>query len=323
MYNNKINFGFMAFAKGSDSTTEVFKRYIGIAPVYVIGVCPNTKVLEKIYGRSIEKEVTYTGETEVNGETVKTARVDFIIKTDVEDCGVDIISKVSFFLRNQYRLNRDNTKVQVIDKYGRTAWVTVEQAKKHEIPVYGNGKLANIDKDYRPCFVGEEELTNFIKTYLNIPNVMKYINNEWVISDHPEDSEARLENIIKFFKGDFSEIETAIALQPKNKVKILFGVRTTDDNKQYQDVFTPMVVSNRVTDYSKLEKAVTEKKLNNMYQRTEFEICDIKEYTPTPTEFKAVQTTINPFDENENSNESYNPFNNSDNDVDSEGNLPF
>lgn len=314
MYNNKINFGFMAFAKGTDSTTEVFKRYIGVAPVNIIGVCPSKKKLEEIYNRQIENEITYTGETEVDGKTIKTARVDFIVKTDVDLCGVDLTTKISFFLRNQYRTNKDNNKVQVIDKYGRTAWVTIEQAKKNEIPVYNNGKAANIDKDYRPCFVGEEDLTNFIKTYLNIPNVMRYINNDWVLSDHPEDSEARLENIINFFKGDFSEIETAISLQPKNKVKVLFGVRTTDDNKQYQDVFTPMVISNRVTDYSRLSKVVTEKKNNNMYPRTEFEICDIKEYTVRPTVFNTETDNSS-----NNSNDEYNPFNVNDNNE----NIPF
>ena len=110
MYNNKINFGFMAFAKGTDSTTEVFKRYIGVAPVNIIGVCPSKKKLEEIYNRQIENEITYTGETEVEGKTIKTARVDFIVKTDVDLCGVDLTTKISFFLRNQYRTNKEIPK---------------------------------------------------------------------------------------------------------------------------------------------------------------------------------------------------------------------
>ncbi|MDQ9822852.1 hypothetical protein RFZ44_05690, partial [Acinetobacter sp. 163] len=74
---------------------------------------------------------------------------------------------------------------------------------------------------------GEEELTKFIKAYLNIPNVMKYVNNTWVMVDNPEDCEARLEHIEDYFKGNFKELREVIALQPNNRVKVLFGVKTT------------------------------------------------------------------------------------------------
>ena len=289
---------FMAFAKGQETVDNVaiVKRYTGVAPCYVVGVNPNKTELEKIYGTTIENEPEYRGSVDVDGRKIENVRVDFIVKTVAEDNnGIEMTSKVALFLRKEYRFNRDKTKVQVIDKYGRTAWVTVEQAKAKEIPVYANGP-ANLDADYRPCFVGEEELTNFIKAYLNIPNVMKYVDNKWIMVDNPADCVARLDNIDKYFSGNYDELRDVIALQPKNRVKILFGVKTNDEGKQYQAVFTQMFLKNGVRDYSKLEKELADRKAAGAYPTTEFTVGDLKEYNPQPTSFAAPAEDLgNPF----------------------------
>ena len=283
---NNTGFAFMAFAAGKESTEgSVVKRYTGVAPVFVLGVNPNKAELEKLYNTQIENAPEYIGEVEVNGNKVPNVRIDFIVKTDPEKCGgIEFTTKVAFFIRKEFRVNRDGSKVQVIDKYGRTAWVTKEQYNNKEIPVYSNGP-ANIDKDYRACYHGEEDLTNFIKAYLNIPNVMKYVNEKWVMVDNPADSEARLENIESYFKGDFSELKSVIALQPSNKVKVLFGVRTTDDNKQYQAVYNQMFLKNNINDYSKLDADLQERKAAGAYPTTEFVVGDLKEYNVEATSF--------------------------------------
>ena len=263
----------MAFSKGIQSTegAEV-KRFIGVASCFVAGVNPTKEELEKFYGRTIDSAPQYITEvSDNNGGTIPQVRIDFLVVADPDKykengTPINFKSKVTIFLRKQFVEGSISHKFQIIDKYGRTAWVTVEQAKNHEIPMYSNGP-ANIDKDYRPCYVGEEDLTEFIKTYLRIPNVMKYVKdeNKWVMVEHPEECEARLDNIEKYFKGDFSEVKQAIALQPVNKVKVLFGVRTTDDNKQYQTVLTQMVLRSSVNDYSKLDAFIQERKNNGAY----------------------------------------------------------
>ena len=291
----KNNVVFMGFAAGKESTEgNVIKRYTGVAPVFVKAVNPTKTELEKLYNTELEKEPEYIGEVESNGTKVPNVRIDFVVSTDEEKCGIAMTTKIAFFIRKEYRVGSTSGKVQVIDKYGRTAWVTKEQCKAHEIPVYANGP-ANIDKDYRPLFVGEEELTNFIKAYLNIPNVMKYINGSWVMVEHPEECEARLEKIEDYFKGDFSELKAVIALQPKNKVKALFGVRTTDDNRQYQAVYTQMFLKNGVTDYSRLDKDVQERKNAGAYSTTEFEVTDLHEYNVTATDLSKPSADADPF----------------------------
>ena len=278
------NFSFMAFSTGKESSEGgSIKRYIGVAPVKVVATNPSKSELEAIYNTTLDKAPEYTGTQEVEGKNVPYARIDFVVKTDAERCdGIEMTTKVSYFVRKEYRFNRDKSKVQVIDKYGRTAWVTKEQANAHEVPMYANGP-ANLDKDYRPCYVGEEDLTNFIKVYLNIPSVQKYVDGKWILVDNPSESEARLDGIDKFFAGDFGELKEIMSYQPNNKVKVLFGVRTTDDGKQYQAAYTQMVLRNGTTDFSKLDKDLQERKAAGAYPTTEFEAVNIKEYVVNAT----------------------------------------
>lgn len=278
------NFAFMAFAKGQVSTEAVvMPKYIGVAPVTVLAVNPNKAALEKIYGRTLDDEPTYVTETkpDENGKVYPSVRINFIVKTDAEKCnGIDMTTGISFFIQKRYRQGSQSGKYQIIDKYGRTAWATKAEIEAKQIPTYSNGP-ANIDADYRPCYVGEEELTSFLKNYMNIPNVQSYVNGAWVPNEkiNPEDCEARLESIDNYFKGDFKELSEIIACQPNNKVKVLFGVRTSDDNKQYQSVYTQMTLKNSATDYSRLDADVQQRKQNGAYSTTEFEVCDLKEYT--------------------------------------------
>ena len=296
----------MAIAKGKESTEATgYKRYIGVGAAFVKAVNPNKKEMEALYGREQENEPEYVGAVERDGKDIPNVRISFITNPDPEKYGEGILIPHTYFLRREYRYNSDKTKVQVIDKYGRTAWVTIEQAKNHEIPMYSNGP-ANLDKDYRPAFVGEEELTQFLINYLNIPNVMKYdrANNKWYLVDNPQDSECRLDEIEKYFKGDFTELRSAIALQPTNKVKILYGVRTSDDNKQYQTTYTRMTLKNSVTDYSKLDADVMEMKSRSTsasVAQTEYRVDDFQEYkveaTPITESTATTESSDLPFDD--------------------------
>lgn len=254
-------------------------RYIGVAPVTIVAVNPNKELLENIYDTTLDETPEYTGSQNSNGKEVPFARIDFIVKTDPEKSnGIEMITKVSYFIRQRYRYNKDMSKVQVIDKYGRTAWVTNQQAETHEIPIYVNGP-ANIDRDYRPCFVGEEELTNFVKTYLQIPCVQKYVDGKWELVDNPEECEARfnLGSILKFFEGDFEELKEVMGYQPNNKVKIMFGIRTSDDGRQYQTAYTQMVLRSGVTDYSKIKEDLQKRKAAGAYTNSFFEATPLHE----------------------------------------------
>ena len=293
----------MAFGQGQVSSEGgSIKRYIGVASVSVLAINPLKEELEKLYGRALDNAPEYVGEVEVGDTKIPQVRLDFIVKADPDkyldanNQPLNFVNKVSLFIRRAYRYNKENTKVQVIDKYGRTAWVTVEQAKNHEIPVYASGP-ANIDKDYRPAYIGEEELIKFLIAYLNIPACQRYINGEWVMNDADKlaDSEAMLEHIEDYFKGDVSELRTIIGYQPNNKLKVLFGVRNTDDGRQHQTVYTRMFLKNGVNDYSKLDKDVKQTQEAGALSTSEFDCTELHEYVVESTSFAAAPETNLPF----------------------------
>ena len=122
--------------------------------------------------------------------------------------------------------------------------------------------------------------------YLTIPSVQKYVDGKWVLVDNPAECEGRLDGIDKFFTGNFAELKEIMSYQPNNKVKVLFGVRTTDDGRQYQTAYTQMVLRNNVSDYSKLDADVKDRKNAGAYPNTEFVVGPLNEYKvdATPVE---------------------------------------
>lgn len=287
---------FFAFGKAVESkeTTEI-KRYVGIAPVQVIAVNPSKKELENIYNTTLDKEPEYLGTTERDGKNIPYVRIDFLLKTNPDkNDGIEMTTKASYFVRKAFMTNRDNTKVKVVDKYGRTAWVTQEEFKNKQIPQYANGP-ARIDSNYRALYMGEEELLNFVKNYLGINDVDEYVNGVWQMRKNPEDYEAGFNNIENWFKGDISEIKSAISLMPNNYIKVLFGVRHTDEGREYQDVFTRATMKYGARKNTVIEKALKEATDNGAYANTDFEICTLKEYNPTPTNFEETTMDDLPF----------------------------
>lgn len=277
----------MAFASGKETVEVSRKLYVGVAPVYVLAVNPNKAELSKIYNRDIEEEPSYVGNTEINGNTVPQVRIDFIVKTDEKSCGIAYTTKISFFLAKANRYNRDNTKVEVINKYGETTWLPIECVEKGA-PIPDNMKWYCAE-EIRPAYIGEGAITEFIKKYLNIPN--KSFRNkstgEVVYIDNLADAEARLDNIVKYFTGDFKELRTIITLQPNNRIKCAFGVKTTDDNRQFQAIFTDRFLKFNNTDYSSLDAYIKERQDAGSYSNIQFSVEDLHEYNVEPTPFEA------------------------------------
>lgn len=289
----------MAFAKGKETVEIETKRYIGIAPVFILDVNPNKDKLKEYFGYEQEEEPSYTGEFDVEGKKVPYARITFIAKTYPQKCnGIEWTTRVNLLLRKEYKYKKDRSKIKVIDKYGRTGWVTPDELKSHAIPRDKNGNLLQLDADYRPLYDGEEELTNFIKCYLGLNNVMKYVNKTWVMVDKPEECEARIDDMEALFKGNFDELRHIINLQPQNKVKVLFGVKTTE-NGLYQDNYNKMFLKYNSSDYKKISEDLQQRKSVGSYPNTEFVIDTLREYSVKPTDLSEVKEEDSPFNEDE------------------------
>lgn len=298
MKTNKV---FFAFGKVQESKeASDIKRYVGYAPCKILSVNPTAKELSEIYGRDIDKEPEYLSTVDKDGKQINVIRLDFYLKTIASKCNdIDIITKMTFFVRNSSMISSAG-KLKVIDKYGRTAWVTKEEFENKAIPQYSNGP-ARLDKAYRPIYQGEEELLNMIKKHINIDNVDEYVNGAWRMKDNPEDYEAGFSNILSWFKGDVSEIKDVLKLVPNNESVFQFGVRTTDDGKEYQDVFTRFTMKLSAKNRAeKFKEAVEDAQNNGAYPNTVFEFCELKEYSPKPTSFNNESTDDLPFGPSEN-----------------------
>lgn len=295
----------MAFGKGQTvKEGSDFQRFTGVASVKIKGINPTKAELEEFFGREIENFSEYVKRPE-NDNEVTQVRIDFLVETTPEKYTdragnpINLKTKLSFFLNDEVRKSKDG-KVQIIDKYGRTAWATEEEVEAHRIPMYSNGKPANIDADYRKAYYGEEDLTKFIIAYLGIPNCQTYNRDtkEWKMlpADKLEDCEARLVHVEDYFKGDISEIKEYIGYQPNNEVKVLFGVKTGDGGRQYQVFYNRMFLKNSVTkknsdNYMKLAQDVEDTKARGALSTTEFVIDDLQEYVITPTNFNNMDSS--------------------------------
>ena len=285
------SYSFLAIGKTQESkeATE-FKRYVGVGSSFVVAVNPTKEELEAIYGREQANDPEYVVDTD-NG---KEAHITFVVKTDpVVNNGIEIINRAMFTLRNAPAYNRDQTKVQVIDKYGNTTWADTEVAKAKGKILTANGNDAKIAPDYRMACVGEADLIEFLKPYLGVGDAFNYINGSWVLKNgNLDDYLFGLEHIKDYFTGDFSELKEALALQPNNKVKLLYGVRTADDGKQYQTVVVrhgfvlPNYAGSKA--FERLEKELARAKDNGSFASTELRVQELAEYNVAPTDLNSA-----------------------------------
>lgn len=289
----RVSFSFLAIGKTKESTEATeSKQYVGVASSFVLAVNPTKAELEKIYGREIPNEPEYINPT----KEVDNIRVDFIVKTDpVVNDGIEAINKVSFFLQNEPSYNKDKTKVQVIDEYGNSTWGLVEDVKMNKKLLTTSGKEAKIAPKYRMAFSGEADLVDFLKIYLNMDDVFDYKNGSWVMKEgNTDDYKFSLEHIKDYFKGNVSEIKEAVALMPKNKVKLLYGVRTTDKG-QFQSIISRngMILRNNANSsaLARLAKLIADTKSRGYMLDTALEVCPLKEYKVKATDLETVPAT--------------------------------
>ena len=295
----------MAICKGSASKeAQEFKRYIGVCPMSIKAVNPNKEEHEKLFNTTLEEAPIYVQDKEdSNGNTYKNVRISVVFEPDVEKIGFDMpLVTMPLFISNQKQHGANSGKYQIVDKYGRFAWATEAEITSKEIPTYSNGKKADISNDYRIAFVGEEELTNFIRIFLCIPNITKWDNDNKCMMPNtdvkPEECECRLEleSLNKLFNGDFSEIKEILGYQPNNKIKVCLGVRTdANTGRMFQTIYTKKFMSNASTNYNSLDKMlqadIAYASSNGKVLNTEYSTEAVHEYSVTPTTFTPSDTT--------------------------------
>jgi hypothetical protein len=134
------------------SASGDFSKKVGLFETNVIAVNPSMEEYKDILGIELKensKAVEYLG-TSQDGNT--TLRIDFWL----EEIKNKDKFKVTFFLENKEKDNKDGTKKQYINSVGVCSWA----ADKNSLPEWFKGR------DYRVAYVGEEELYSFLRTWL-------------------------------------------------------------------------------------------------------------------------------------------------------------
>lgn len=282
----------MAISNGVETkeTQGGARLMTGLVPMMVLAVNPSKKELEAIYGRDLEKEPEYISADE-NG--VKKLRIDFIMKTVVNDklgCNEEIITKVPFFLDDKLAYTSDGSKVYMLNLYGENACIPVEDAKKNTVPE--NMAWYNTTK-MRPAFRGEVELVGFLKQYLGIPN---RAFKDKVIPDVSK-AEIQLEKIKSYFNGDIKEFVSVVNLRKATNIVLLAGgVRTNDDNKQYQAWYLKKPLKYGTTNLEYIKRDIKERQSQ---MNVDFGPEDLKfrVYTNEPTVFEGSSSTTTVVDD--------------------------
>lgn len=274
----KMNVGVvnMAFATGTESKEGGnFDLYTGVAPFLLLNVNPTLEELQKLYpNRTFDSPPTY--EYNKEGEA-KGVFITFYMKSNKdhrEANEIETIIRASYLIKEEPFMNRDKTKLQIINNYGDTGWVTKEEWANKTLPEY-LVKQNFITTGMRPAFVGEESLVSFLKAYISIPNSRIYTQEDgWKPKTGDDLAQAEagftVADIKSLIQGDYSSVKNAVKWQPNNQVKFLLGVRTADDGRQFQDVLTRSPIRFAVSDYKRVAKEVEDIQNNGGYPNTEF-----------------------------------------------------
>lgn len=309
-------FCLMAIAKGKESKEVEVKRFKGTAAVGVEAINPTKDELSSIYGRtSLDKEPVYVGTTTVKnyrGEdvTVPQVRINLITKVDPtikRNNGVDAIIPVTIFLSKEYSYSSKNgvTKVKVIDPYGRTSWVTSEELKAGAIPEFeihngpnaGKKMKARLAPGYRRCYIGEDQLVQFLINYLNLPAPDTYNEETGQFTlkspKELEDSECMLEHINSYFEGNVKELKEVFKFQPNNRLLVNFGIKTNKEGNQYQCAYlqyTGKLANTRFNE--ELGKKLKDDAQYGRHPSEEYSATDIQEYKLESSTYEAPQQSV-------------------------------
>lgn len=198
--------------KEQGQQTEYAKK-VGLFESTVIAINPTMEEYKDVLNMELKedsKAIEYLGKSQ-DGNT--TLRVDFWL----EEIKNKDKFKVTFFLENKERTNKDETKKQYINNIGTCSWAD----DANNLPSWFAGR------DYRVAFTGEEDLYNFVKTWLG--------NLDY------RDAETTLQLDWKtLMKGNLKDLKSQIGGEYCTTVVALATIKTVikdDSSKEYQSVY--------------------------------------------------------------------------------------
>lgn len=247
------------FAIGNDASKpiQVNKKYTGVIPFTIIGINPTKEQISKIYGGADVKEPEYLI-TKQDG--TKQTKIDIYLKSFVDDNNpYDFITKVTYFISANPYVNKDNSKLQVTNKYGEFGWVSTEEFKSKLPAGYMVNQGFIMPYFDRPAFIGEEDIIKLIIAYLSIDGTKRYdkATGKYVIKEELSKSLASFEakDFIKLAEGNASVLDNILRNQPNNKIKFPVVIRQSD-GKEYQEVLGRFPIKYRASKFDSVRTTI-------------------------------------------------------------------
>lgn len=190
-----------------------FSKKVGLFEANVIAINPTAEEYKDLLNIELKEDsrsVEYLG-TSNDGNT--TLRVDVWL----EDVKSKERFKVTFFLENKQKENKDKTKKQYINAVGTCSW----SDDPNNLPEWFS------NRDYRVAFVGEEELYNFLRTWLG--------NLDY------RDAETTLQiDWKKLMKGNVKDLKEQVDGELATTFVAMATIKTVikdDESKEYQSIY--------------------------------------------------------------------------------------
>jgi hypothetical protein len=189
-------------------------KKVGLFEGKVVAINPDIEEYKEVLGIELKedsKSTEYLGKSQ-DGNT--TLRVDVWL----EEAKSKDKFRVSFFLEDKERENKDQTKKQYINNIGITSWA----ADESDLPTWF------AKRDYRVAYVGEAELMEFFRNWLSG-------------IDYSADSAELMLEWRKAISGNFKEWKDEIGGKYTRTVGVLATVKTVekeDGPVSYQSIYS-------------------------------------------------------------------------------------
>jgi hypothetical protein len=190
-----------------------FPKKVGLFEAKVIAVNPTREEYADVLGRELKEESKATDYLGTSKDGNARLRIDFWL----EEVKSQDKYKLTFFIENKQKENKDGTKLQYINNVGRCTWADSE----NNLPTWFK------EREYRVAYVGEEDLYNFLRSWLSN------------IDFSSKKSTLQLE-FNKLIKGNVKELKEQINGEWVNNVVALATISTQekeDGVKEYQNVY--------------------------------------------------------------------------------------
>jgi len=190
-----------------------FPKKIGLFEAKVIAVNPTAEEYADVLGRQLKedsKATEYLGTSQAGNARL---RIDFWL----EEVKNKEKFKLTFFIENKEKENKDGTKKQYINNVGRCTWAD----SPNNLPTWFK------ERENRVAFVGEEDLYNFLRSWLSN------------IDFSSKKSTLQLE-FNKLIKGNVKELKEQIVGEWAANIVALATIsskETPDGVKEYQGVY--------------------------------------------------------------------------------------